>query len=202
MKIKNIRQSVFETNSSSTHCVVINNKDAFLIDDSYKKFIENNQIQFLLQEDSGWDFRNEKIIYLTDKLSYIFSCMLYAGSMEWFVNLQELQTMYIKINNIINTTTGYNIYCKAYNDIIDNLINTFNNNVEYCHTNIRDSIPYREDGDRFYEEIIVPLVNNEEDLKNFLFNSTSVLHMFDNNYSYTKTGILYNKTPVFEYSRC
>jgi hypothetical protein len=191
MKIKNIRQSVFETNSSSTHCIVIKNQDAFLIDDSYKKFIENNKIQFTLQENHGSYYQREEVIYLTDKLSYIFSCMLYAGNMKCFNNLQELQTMYIKINNIINTTTGYDIYCKAYNDII--------NNLDYCNTNISDSIPYREDGDIFYEEIIIPLVNNEEDLKNFLFNSTSVLYMFDNNLSDTTTGILYNKTPVFEH---
>ena len=190
MKIKNIRQSVFETNSSSTHCIVINKEDAFLIDDSYKTCINrsNDKIEFTLDGEYGW--HNEKLINLSEKLSYIFCCILDTKLNCIFTDdienekqsklelrktqINQIEQIYDDINDLVYKTTGYEIYCENYNELVSKV----KMGIEDYETELSG---YVDHADTKYFGIVDPLLNNKEDLHKFLFDSKSVLYMTNDN---------------------
>jgi hypothetical protein len=191
--IRNIRKSVFETNSSSTHCIVIDDSDIDLIDNSYQNAIDTqiNKIVFNLDEQFGWEAR--EISDLPSKLSYIVLCLL--SKIPCLRNhhsdndkqeqlplrqkaIEEISTIYQKINDLVLNTTGYGIYCAAYNNIIKNIkIENINN----IYDEDDEFNGYVDHDSNKYDKMIAPLLDNTQDLKSFLFNPKSALYTHNDN---------------------
>jgi hypothetical protein len=201
MRIINIRESVFETNSSSTHCIVLNKDDTSIICD-YKKCIENDRITFDIKYDWGWDNCNNDDI--ANKLSYIFTTLLtifvkdneYKYGIydkknydlvkesesdklqifhnEMYVGISKVDDTYKYIDQLVFETTGYHIYCYTYNEIKDEIINPTLDPLRYCFYSLQQ-IGYVDHSDEKYKGIVAPILQNENDLKRFLFDNKSLL---------------------------
>jgi len=192
MNIKNIRQSVFETNSSSTHCVVINKEDASLIEESYKQCIDSytSKITFNFSGEYGWC--TEEFTDISNKLAYMFICII-RNKLEhiWYddkkdpkiiqeklelrkIQIESIKEIFNDINNLVKETTGYEIYCEDFENLCDKIENN-----EVDSSDVIDG--YVDHSDDKYNGIIEPLLNNREDLKRFLFDTKSILYTSNDN---------------------
>lgn len=192
--IKNIRKSVFETNSSSTHCVVIDT-DINLISSDYKNEVsDDNKIHFSTYGEYGWS--NDQLTSLSDKLSYIFSCVIHSkleyiysidfeDKLEEKLNNRKTQILEIKnifdqLNELVKVITGYEIYCEKFNNLVETITNeTKNSDHIILNNDLTDG--YVDHSGEKYKGIVDPLLNNQEDLKKFLFSNKSVLYTSNDN---------------------
>lgn len=198
MKIINIRKSVFETNSSSTHCIVFDKDTKYLIDDSYKNLIDDDRIKIHLDEDFGWSCEQHKTFNY--KLAYIFQtyfgnffCDLYKSTEDKSRHLEEhqnnlqslnnLKDIFIKLDTIVKEITGYNLD-PYFIDDISRRLDTFNTetllygNDEYL---TYDYYGHVDHCDSKWCGIVEKLLNNENDLRRYLFDKNSYLFCSNDN---------------------
>lgn len=102
--MKQIRQGVFETNSSSTHSLTISGIDKFI----YPKFIPI--IEF---GEYGW----EQEIYsdFTDKISYVITMLATINRIQKFEDFLVLKE-FVWLKEAVNQHCGQELRIKAIND--------------------------------------------------------------------------------------
>ena len=102
--MKQIRQGVFETNSSSTHSLTISGKDKFI----YPNFIPT--IEF---GEYGWE--QETYSDFTDKISYVITMLATINGIQKFEDFLELKE-FIWLKEAVNQHCGQELKIKAIDD--------------------------------------------------------------------------------------
>jgi hypothetical protein len=164
MKVENnmtrqIRKSVFETNSSSTHSIYISNKECVL-----DRLPVDDGVCRIYSGEFGWEFRD--YYGAASKASY---CMTYIFQMAQYYDTEE------KIYK-------YNMeFSKHLLDMLTEVImeNTKAKSVEY----VKEEDNYYPYGyiDHQSSGVCGRAFENKEALKNFIFNPKSYLHTSNDN---------------------
>lgn len=102
--MKQIRQGVFETNSSSTHSLTISGKD---------KFIYPNIIPTIEFGEYGWE--QETYLDFTDKISYVITMLATVNRIQKFEDFLLLKE-FGWLKEAINQHCGQELKIKAIGD--------------------------------------------------------------------------------------
>ena len=154
-----IRKSVFETNSSSTHSIYISDKKCVLS----RLGVDNNGICRIYSGEFGWEV--EDYYGAASKASY---CMTYAFQMAQYYTVEG--------------GYGYNMeFVKHLLDMLTEVImeNTKAKSVEY----VKSDDQYYAYGyiDHKSFDVCSDAFESKETLKNFIFNKNSYLHTDNDN---------------------
>lgn len=156
-----IRQGVFETNSSSTHSIIINYSDTF--DD-----IPNISAIKATGDEFGWE--NESYNDFYTKLNYIITYLFGSCESEEDYNKIKNKKEYKLLVEVLKTETGIDLYVPSIIEAKENAQYNFDYYGYIDHQSC---------------DVAEEVFKSYQDLSCFLFNSSSILYTGnDNDYDY------------------
>ena len=150
--MKKIRNNIFETNSSSTHCFIMGHGDF-----EVKEFVNPSWTT-----EFGWQFINWNSP--EDKLAYIIRCLL--NGYDWRYDTKERDS--------------WNDEEFSQNELIVQALKPFKERCNYLgfdfsYPTIQDLEAGYIDHERDYKDEIKDLILEDHDLLNFVFNNKSYI---------------------------
>lgn len=148
---RQIRQGVFETNSSSTHAICISKKN--VTKEDILTFIKFNHGEF------GWEF--DKYDSISDRASYLYQAIC---ELCWYNNKVDYNAVFVYIKSLCFTLSKYGVDCEF----------------DLNHKDSEGfDIGYIDHGDRT-REFVASVMHSEERLLRYLFGDSVIITGNDN----------------------